>query len=193
VFFLSIFSITTRGGDFLSSTNYEKIQNYLDLCDQKVISPALREGLDVDCYHRYLQEMYFAIPKDSSYRTVYECSIYGICDAATEQVDLKKPTAWAFSYAAVFRKQIDMLMGLMAMMKQNCDEADLRDVLRAQLRFIKMVLYRQRLILDTILVHMPSKILLECKTNGSQEYADALDYYQKAVRKMDNLIEKLPK
>lgn len=177
----------------MSSTNYEKIQNYLDLCDQKVISSALREGLDVDCYHRYLQEMYFAIPKDNSYRTVYECSIYGVCDAATEHVDLAKPTTWVFSYADVFKKQIKMLMQLMATIEQYCDEEALRKICEAQIRFAKMVLYRQRVVLDMILVHTPSKLLLECKTSGSQEYADALGFYQEAVRKLQILIEKLQK
>ena len=173
----------------MSSTSYEKIQNYLDLCDQKVIIPALREGLDVECYHRYLQEMFFAIPKDSSYRTVYECSIYGVCDAAMDQVDdLAKPSTWAFSYGDVFRKQIKMLMHLMSTIEQHCDDEALRCIRKAQLRFAKMVLWQQRRILDTILVNTPSKMLLECKDSSAQEYAETLQLFQGAVRKL-HLIE----
>ena len=86
-----------------------------------------------------------------------------------------------------------MLMQLMATIEQYCDEEALRKICEAQIRFAKMVLYRQRVVLDMILVHTPSKLLLECKTSGSQEYADALGFYQEAVRKLQILIEKLQK
>lgn len=175
----------------MSNSNYEKIQNYLDLCDHKVISAALREGLDVECYHRYLQEMYFAIPKDHSYRTVYECSIYGVSDAATEHVDLSKPSLWAFSYGEVFMKQLSMLMKLMEKIEQHCGDEALRTICLAQLRFAKQLLLQQRRILDTILVWSPSKTLLECKTDSSREYADVLETFKEVNNKLQSLVEKL--
>lgn len=175
----------------MSNPNYEKIQSYLDDCEQSIFVPAIRNGLDSECYYRYLVELSCALPKD--YPQLEELKLAR--DEMGRQtfehdVNLTTATMWVFSSTGIFTKQLDVLAKLMNMIELHSGDDSIEVILEAQKQYVIHMLWSQRRVLDTILAWAPSSMLAKCNTSSTQEYADVLCLYDKVGSRARAMIQR---
>ncbi len=155
----------------------EKVQVYLEGCNQACVVKALANGLDRECYRRYLEAIYFALPADCDLRAQYEQAIREAREEAGKSVNLTTATNWVFAINETFTKQLTMLMDLVAYIDQNGEDVD--EIRAAQLNFVQDTLWSERRVLDTIMAWAPSSMLLRCDMDSTREYANVLQLYDR--------------
>ena len=166
----------------------EKVQVYLEGCNQACVVKALANGLDRECYRRYLEAIYFALPADCDLRAQYEQAIREAREEAGRSVNLTTATNWVFAINETFTKQLTMLMDLVAYIDQNGEDVD--EIRIAQLNFVQDTLWLERRVLDTILAWAPSSMILRCETDSTREYANVLQLYDRVHRYATNVALK---
>ena len=165
----------------------EKIQVYLEGCEA-IFTKALANGLDQECYLRYLEAIYFALPADCDLRAQYEQAIREAREEASRSVNLTTATNWVFSINETFTKQLAILTVLVAYIDQNGENID--EIRTAQLNFVQDTLWSERRVLDTTMAWAPSSMLLRRETYSAGDFANVLQLYGRARHNAANVALK---
>lgn len=173
------------------STMYDKVRDYLRGVDEKIILKALQDGLDGDCYYDYLQEIYFALPKDCPLRDSYELALDGVRrQLDTDVWSSANATRFQIAYAEIFAKQHALIQQLLTPIRDGLTDEDLRSVCLVQLRFIRALLYRQKLHLEAIMFWTPTRLLLNDEISSSREYSAMMVAHDKLAHDVEMIREK---
>lgn len=152
------------------NTRSTKYLNYLEACNDVVVAPALSNGLDTECYYRYLSETERVVPcKDELIE-----KIKGLL--FDEWNDSAEGAQFQLNFANTFKRQREFILALVDFIENHYSE-DVKELVRAQVDFMRMTLHAQRRYLDTVTYWTPFRLLMS--TNGGDEYAEAQVEHEK--------------
>lgn len=152
-------------------------KKYLKECHEKVVEPALKGGLDTDCYYLYLSEVYRALAGDAGVRRKYQAMLRECAKEIARSHKNQDGKVWQERYVTIFRKQCDFMADLLKFIVDGkVIDDETKALAMAQANFIRMQLYAQKRHLDTVRFYASLR-----DDNIRAGYEDGMIGYETAV------------
>ena len=164
-------------------------KKYLKECYRMVVVPALNDGLDSECYHLYLSQIYCSLLGDSGVRRTFR-EMMRDCERDIFARISNGDSAWQAQYGTFFKKQRHFMENLLEYIDKNVTDDDTKALARAQLSFMRLQLHAQKRHLDTISFYAPSKELWAAQGIYG-DFIDALDAHGKLLKRVMSHVKSL--
>jgi hypothetical protein len=125
-------------------------KEFLQLCHEQVVTPALENGLDEECYYRYLCEIYRALEGDSGVRRKYRKMLSESWENMIVRFNPNSDTIWLHCYEDVFKRQTNFMLELGSFACASVKDDATRALAQAVMNFIQLQLHTQKRVLDCI-------------------------------------------
>ena len=170
--------------------NKSTTKEFLQLCHEQVVGPALENGLDEECYYRYLLEMYRAMTCDSGVRRKYhkmlsEAEVKMVAKFNPDSDKSRKRCYWA-----IFKRQFNFMIELGSFACASVKDDATMDLARGITSFIRNQLHEQKVYLDAIEDSVVQKRGVEADV-ARKHFDSARDRYESAEEFLQGTIEHL--
>ncbi len=166
-------------------------KEFLQLCHEQVVTPALENGLDEECYYQYLCEIYRALEGDSGVRRKYRKMLSEAWENMIVKFNPECDKLWQHCYEAIFRRQISFMLELGSFACASVKDDATRALAQGIMNFIRLQLHIQKRMLDSIEKSVCSGNKAKVAGKEYESYMAAMDRYDLARGFLEGSIEHL--
>ena len=170
--------------------NKSTTKEFLQLCHEQVVGPALENGLDEECYYRYLSEMYRAMTCDSGVRRKYHKMLAEAEKNMFAKFNSECDKTRKRCYWAIFKRQFNFMIELGSFACASIKDDATMALARGITSFIRIQLHEQKVYLDAIEDYVMSKRGMDAE-DARKHFEAALDRCESAEVFLQGTIEHL--
>lgn len=125
-------------------------KKYLKLCYEQVVDLALENGLDEECYYRFLCEIYRALTGDTGVRRKVHKMLKEAEGKMIEKFNNESDGTWLCCYDAIFNRQDNFMIELMNFACASITDDATLALSYGIMNFVRIQLHEQKRHMDTI-------------------------------------------
>ena len=125
-------------------------KRYLKLCYEQVVDVALENGLDDECYYRFLCEIYGALTGDTGVRRKVHKMMEETKAKMFAKFNAESDGTWQGCYDAIFNRQDNFMIELMSFACASITDDATLALSYGIMNFVRIQLHDQKRHMDTI-------------------------------------------